>query len=290
MALISIGQIIDRAWHHYTTHFKALISISGWLLIVAILNIVATWFYPEATMIATTRAADFTASEWFGIALYTLTFFVATPVISIWVSNMLMQTIDKQDSGKTINSKEQSALSWKLFFPRVLIGLQVGGMILATGLLIVPGGVLSAAIDGENGVKAVASLILIVGIIATVLLTFALVIRLFFAPFALVLDGKHGRAALKESLRLTRGRWFATFIRLLIPQALFYLGLFLAQIIVLYGLQAIILAIAGLNIDLAIRLYSIAQGTVFLVLTIFMNPLILSANTIVYKNLRETAK
>lgn len=290
MQLISIGQIIDRAWHHYTTHFKTLISISGWLLIIAILNIIATWFYPEATMLATTKATDFTGSEWFGISLYMLTFFVATPIISIWVSNTLIQTINKQDDGKAVNLTAEGKLSWKLFFPRVLVGLQVAGMILLTGLLIIPGGVLFATTDSGSGLEAASSLLLILGIVAAVLLTFALVIRLFFAPFALVLGGLHGRAALKESLRLTRGRWFSTFIRLLIPQALFYLGLFIVQIVVLYALQAIIIAVAGLNIDLAIRLYSIAQGTVFLILTIFMNPLVLTANTIVFKNLRETAK
>lgn len=285
MPLISIGQILDRSVHHYAKYFIELMSISAWLLIIVVLNVVSTWFYPSAlNQVALTGLG---ASEWFGIILYSLTFFVATPVISLWVSNNLMMVIDRQDQGQPVNLKAIGRQSWRLFFPRLLVSVLVGLIYLAILLVFVPGVIMLIAAEESAVIPGLAALFLIGGIFIGIPLLLLAIVRLFFAPFALVLDGHHGRQALQASDRLVQGRWLSTLVRLFIPQLIFYLGFFLLQAFLLFVLKQVILTVAGLNVDLAIRLYSIGSGTIFILLTILITPLALTAATLLYKSLRS---
>ncbi|MEK9130648.1 MAG: hypothetical protein AAB429_00845 [Patescibacteria group bacterium] len=288
MALISVGSVIDRAWEHYTKHFLELMSISAWLLILAILNIFSTWLSPDMAL-TTPGAGPLNATQVFGLVLYAVTFFLLAPVLSIWISNRLIKGVSLQLSGKTVNMKELARDGWKLFFPRLLVGFLTTLLILAPLLLLAPGGLLSllAVASKSGGLSMAATALIFLGVIAAFLGCVYVAVRVFFSPYTLVLDNNRGRQAIKNSAALSRGRWWATLWRVAIPTAVFYFGMTTIQILILFVLKTIILQVAGLNAAFASELYNIGSGTVFIVLNTLVAPLVVTANCLIYQSLKS---
>jgi len=251
--MISVGQIIDHTWDHYRDNFVQLISLSAWLLIVFVLNTIAFLLSP----VSSTDSLQITTPESIGVILFYLTNLVIAPIVGIWMVNSLIKMIHKQFVKQKQTYKTACHDGWKFFWSslwvRILFGLVI---FLGTVFFVVPG-----------------------------------IIFLFwfaFALFTLLVDGKRGHDALKESKALVAGRWWSVVWRLILPKALFFLIFFFAQTLLLTILNAFTSTIVGLNIGVAIQVSSIFSSLIFLGLMVLFNPLFLTADYILYDNLKKT--
>lgn len=289
MSLLSVGSVIDQAWHHYTTHFLELMSISAWLLVIAILNIVSSLLAPD-TLQFSAGAGALSAGNITGIIIYGITFLLLAPIVSIWVSNRLIKRTDEQLAGKPLNWGSLNQFGWHYFFPRLLVGIMAALLLIAPLLLLAPGGALIglASVTHSTAVSLLGMLLTFFGVIAAGVGCIYVAIKIFFTPFTLLLENHRGRAAVKASAALTRGRWWATFFRVAIPSVVFYIGVFTIQLVLLFVLRTVILSVAGLNVTFAIQLYAIGSSTLFIVLNTLMAPLVVSVNTIVFRNLQSS--
>ena len=105
--LISIGQIIDQSWEHYTKHFKEIMNISLWYFLVAILLTVGNLLAPGDNGLLAAGGA-FTVLEAIGLAITIITSLIITPLTGIWVYVTLMQAVKLQRNNQTVNLKEIS--------------------------------------------------------------------------------------------------------------------------------------------------------------------------------------
>lgn len=288
MSLISVGQIIDRSWQHYTKHFVELMSITSWLLVIALLQIVSSWFYPELVL-DPAASVHLNGIEVVGVILYALTLFVITPAISIWVFNAVIIAVDRQAQNKKMNFREISKEARRLFFPRLLVIVLVALSIGSSFLLLTPGILTNflATSTESSALSLLAVLLLFFGTIAMGVAVICLSIRLVFSAYTLLVDGLHGRAALRQSLALTKGRFWSVFWRVILPKIIFFFGFFAAQVILLFILRTFVLNVAGLNVILATRLYTIGSSVIFVVLTALVNPLIMIADYHLYRSVKE---
>lgn len=287
--LLSVGTVIDRAWSHYTKHFLELMTISSWLLILAVINIVTSWLSPSTAMLNGQSIKALSTMQMSGIIIYGLTFFVMAPILSIWISNQLIKTTDQQLSGGKMSSKAISTFAWKHFFPRALVGLMSTVMILSPFLLFLPGAgtMVASSLLQSSSLSLLSTLLIFLAAIASTVGCVFLAIRLIFSPFALLLNNQRGRRALQASTALAKGRFWSVAFRVVIPAVVFYIGMTTVQVVIIFFLRTIILSVAGLNVELAAQLFNMGQGTIFILLSALVSPLIISANTIVYRDLNE---
>ena len=287
--MISIGQIIDQSWHIYKNNFGPFISVAGWLLISAAINVVALSLHAPASSLLTERAL--TTSENIGAVLLLLNNFIITPLIGIWVVAVLVRLI------KAVSDKKRSTLKMitkegtKLFWPLVIVSLLYSLVLFATLLFLVPGFFFlfaGAGISLVGGtISMIGTLLLIIGIVLATIFIFIWGVRFFLSSFALLVDNFRGRDALRESYRLVQGRFWEVFFRLLIPKLLFLL-LFGIILYVFINIGNVFAAgVSGLNIDLHVRLNTIVTSSLIAIITILVNPLIYIADYLIYKDLRS---
>lgn len=285
MSLITVGEVIDRSWHHYTKHFVELMSVAAWFLIVAVINTVATWLYPQPNY---SLATTLTGMDTFAVILYAVNFLLIAPVISIWVFNTTVNLIDHEFNKQPIRLKELGRKGWKNFFPRVLVGILGFLCVISPAVLVVPGAALSfAANTAVPGLGILATLLFTFGILAAIAVAIFILMRIFFAAYELLLGGHHGRAAIRGSWGLTSGRWWAVFWRVVIPKIVFFFGMFTIQLFLTFLLQMIATNVAGLNFELGVRIYTIGSALVFILLGALLNPLVLTSDYLVYRSLKE---
>jgi len=287
---LSLGTIIDHAWETYHKRFAELMSISGWLLLVAILEVTSLLLYPYVTQLAAT-SSPYTFWESFGVVLFTITNTLIAPVIGVWVYIALVRFARTQDD-HPISTGKALKEGWKWFLPHCWIGILMVALLLV-GILI---GFLPAMIVGSlTFIWDSAFFILFLnlfafaGIFAAFILDFRWSVHYLLAPYALLLDGVRGKAALHESRRLVIGRFWYAFARLVIPKLIFVIAGVVLMWILAFAAQLVISAMVGLNVDLYLRLQSITGGLLSLVIAVLINPLIVLADVIVYRHLKETA-
>ncbi len=112
-------------------------------------------------------------------------------------------------------------LFWPFFLVAILIALVIFGLGLASFIL---GWIVHLLTHRE-------SLAVVVGAVIFAISTIYFANLFSQAPFALLENDKHGRAALKESVKLVRGRWWATFWLTLVPGLLYLLAFLIVTII-----------------------------------------------------------
>lgn len=287
--LLSVGTIIDRAWSHYTKHFLELMGISSWLLLIAILTIISTWISPDTLLVAGQYRNVLSVMQITGIVIYGLTYLVLAPILSIWISNQLTRAINLELDATNINTKELSRFGWKKFFPRVFVGILTAICVLAPFLILVPGGIISviAGLTNSVGLSVISTALIFIGVIAATVGCLYVIVRLIFAPYALLLDDHHGRSALKQSAALSRGRFWSVFFRVVIPAVVFYIGMTTIHVLLIYVMKTIVISVAGLNATLAVQLFSIGRSTIFIVLNTLVAPLVITANCLVYRDLTK---
>ena len=146
MALITIGELIDRSWEHYHKEFFSLMSVSGWIVLVAIFNVATFALYPSASRLMTENAT-LTTAEAIGVGMYAFSNWVLGPLIGVWILIMLVRLIRSQLSGKRGGLREAVLDSKKYFLPTlavtalillVLIGVFLIGFLPSLLLLLRP--------------------------------------------------------------------------------------------------------------------------------------------------------
>jgi hypothetical protein len=166
-----------------------------------------------AQTIVTATVGNNPSSAYFAPAF--LFYVIVSMITSIWVGMVLMRVTLIQEHGGSV-PPDVMRNAWSLLLPAVWIGIlttlaNIGGFI----LLIIPG--------------------------------IYIAIRLSFTIYALVDKGRRGRAALKESWEITKGRFWALFGRGLAGGIVF--GLF-AMILAFAALLIVGLVAGGANIAL----------------------------------------
>lgn len=288
MALITVGELIDRSWEHYRREFVDLMSVSGWILVVALVNIVALAIYPSASKII--GDATLTASESFGVGLYAFANWILAPLVGLWVFIVLVRLVRSQLSGRRGGVREAMADGTRYFFPALLVSLLI--FLILVGVLLIgfgPSIVLSLiAAAAANGMLSVlASMSLVVGMIVAIVLGFRWSVHYYFAPYTLLLDDVRGRATLPASRKAVEGRFWSVLLRLAVPKLVFLLLGAMAMAVVIFVFSLATGALAGLNIDVQLRLSTISTSVLSTIVAALLNPIVVTADLMLYQSLKR---
>ena len=108
-----------------------------------------------------------------------------------------------------------------------------------------------------------------------------------FAQYALILHGRHGMAALRQSRSLAQNRLLSVAIRLIVPKLIYGLSALLIEVAATTLYQWIITATTGAGSDLYLRFSAIGAILITVVIEMIINPLFVITDTLVYKDLEE---
>lgn len=285
--LISVGQLIDHSWEHYKTRFGELMSISVWVLVPTLISVVSLAMYPSYT----TLAADQTLSalEIAGVAVWLINSLLVGPIIGVWMLSALLKLIYQQLDGKRADIKKISQESWKQFWPMVSVNVLVMLVLMAALLFALPGTILlalapfvGAALSGIGGV------LLVAGVLIATILGVRWLIFFAYSPLALALEGHRGKAALRRSHDLVRGRFWSALARMVLPKTVFMLVLFVAEWLILTLAGVLVESVAGLNVNLGVRLNGVIETLILGIGVVLANPIIFAADVFLYRSLQET--
>ncbi len=281
--LIGIGALIDRSWDHYRAHLPMLLKITAWMLIVAAINVVAILLYP----LRTGEIGVLTGAEQFGEILLLLNNTVVAIVIGTWVVNALIEAIRTQMNGERATLPAITKTAKRLFWPQLWVRIMVS--IVYVVALLAPFGVFWLATNvGSAALPSWLLFFLLFLSLLLFLIPIALAVILAFPSFAVVIDGKRGWAAIKESAARVRGRFWAVTARLLIPKLLYFGLFFVAQFLLVLLIRVIAFGLLSSEDSLmAVRVEWLALATSYAVLFIFLNPILFITDTLVYLGLKK---
>ncbi len=286
--LISVGELIDRSWEQYRGSFVQLMSIAGWAVIIAAVSVIALAFYPPATKLIT--LAPLTRGETFAIILNGFNTFLLATVLNIWIFASLVRLVYGSVQGKGMDVPQAMREGKTYFWPVVFVSLLVvlillSALLVGFGPALVSAG-LAAWLDNE-ALMILMSFLLIAGIFAATVLCFLWTVRYFLASYALLIEDKHGKAALARSRALVQGRFWQVLARLAIPKLVFILVGVIFMSVLYYVFNIFISAPAGLNIDVQVRLNAIAQSVFPIIVAALLNPLMVIADVLLYESLKR---
>lgn len=288
--LVSLGQLIDRSWELYRRHWADFLSVSGLLLTVALLNVVALSLYPFASQLFS--SAPLTASQAVGVVLFWAANSLLAPALGLYTLLAMARIANARLAGKALGAKESLRDSRKLFWPAVLVSLLVA-LYFAAALLVgmVPAllSYLLALAITHPLVSLLGALLSLAGVLAAGALTARWAVDFAFALYALACDGARGREALRASREAVRGRFWGVLLRLVVPSLVFIaVGVLFAVVLsVVAGLA--VSAAAGLNLDVYLRLVSITDSVFPALAAVLINPLVVIATVILYRDLKGEA-
>lgn len=289
MALITIGELIDRSWEHYHKEFASLMSVSGWILLVAIFNVAALALYPSASRLLADDAI-ITRPEAVGVAMYAFSNWVLGPLLGIWIFITLIRLIRSQLSGKRGGMREAIVDGKKYFLPTVAISAMI--FLILVAVLVIgfgPSLILSLlATATKSGVLTIlATISLVVGVIAALALGIRWSVHYYFAPFALLVDDVRGKAALTAARKLVDGRFWKVLIRLAIPKIVFILVGILVMALIQFVFSIASNALSGLSLDIQLRAGTIFMSVLSTLSAALINPLIVAADLMLYQSLKR---
>jgi len=290
MKLISVGQLIDQTWEHYHVSWRELMSVTVWLLLPAVIAIIATAMYPNATTMLAAR--DFSVTETSAVVTWFLNNALLAPIIGLWVFLMTVKMIYDQMAKRKINFSSLAKDGWKLFFPTIFVNLLVCLVLIASWLMIVPGLIfyLLGLLFNLSWLNGIGVAVLSAGIIAAFILTVEWLVYFAYAPLVLIIEGVHGKKALKRAKKLVQGKFWPVLIRMIIPKMVFVLILVAAEWVIGYLIGLTAISITGLDNDLAAKLTTIAV-TFFIALgAVAINPLLIISDYLLFDNLRSIEK
>jgi len=291
--LITIGQLIDRSWDHYSGFFKALMKISLWAFILIPLLLIRIFLAPdgEVQSLAIILNGSGSAIAWLGVIFGAIVSIIVVPVITIWIYINLVKAIESQNKKKPVSFKELRKYGWKNFFSYLWVAILKSVITSLPLLLLVPGLILiwtNIFYNGGSLWGAASTLITLIGIIAALILIITLGVQLGFSCFERLIADKRGLTAVKGSHALVKGRFWSTLWRLLVPKIVFGIATGLLQIIVilvLLGLTYAFYAISQTTGDVGILIVSILLTTGVAVLT---TPIFIIADYLLYDSLLKT--
>lgn len=286
--LITVGQLLDQTWDHYRDNFKELMTVSAWMLILAVVDVIALSFYPPASKLL--GQATYTGAETFGVILSSISSGLLAPLLGLWLLIALARLVRNQLAGRPGMAKKAMSEGFQLFGPALYISLLIlAVLVFALVIGLGPAFILAAILQYMGGTALVIlfNLLLMAGLIVSFVLVLIWGVRFVLAPFALFLEDKRGLPALKRSQELIKGRFWSVLLRLAVPKLLFIVIGVLLLMVVQYVVGLGITGAAGLNIDVQLRLGTLTQAAVSAVVVALINPLIVIADLILYKNLMK---
>lgn len=287
-SLISVGQLIDESWEVYKKHFASFLAISSWLLISAILIAISLAYYPTVTQITT--GTGYTGGQTFGIALFSFTSIVISPLLSFWIYTSITRATSAYTKGRKLAPKAAMNEGRKIFIPAIITSIMVVLMILLAIVIgMAPPAIIASigALVGSGALIIIGNIALVIGIFVATFLAAKWLVYYIFAPFITILDGTKAKMALAESRQLIEGRFWAVLGRVAIPKIVFTIvGVFMMSIAG-YLVGIFIDAAGGFNTDLQLRISTITTSVVPIVITMLINPLIVIADVLLLKSLRS---
>lgn len=286
--LISIGELIDQSWEQYRARLPEFLTISGWVLITAILYAIALAFYPSASKLS--LGADLSGLETFGVLIFTVTSFVVTPILSFWVYIALTKAVNKHLSRQAVDPKQTMRDVKPAFFPTLLTSVMVMLMVLLAIVIGFAPAAVVATLGFLTNVSVVivfANLLLIAGIFVALFLSIKWVVYYIMAPYLTMLEGTPAKLALATSRQLIEGRFWAVLFRALVPKLVFVIFGVFAMSIAAYLVGIFIDFSAGLNIDIQLRISTMTTTIVPIVIAVLINPLVVISDVLLLRSLRS---
>jgi len=285
--LITIGQIIDHAWDHYRKHFVELISVSSWLLIVAILYTIAFAFYPSELRIITGQ--QFTVVENLSYYLTLVTSLLVVPILGHWVFIGLTRLIHRQRQEKKTNLRDLAKTNWKSFWPLVLVNILYALLLFSTLAFLIPGLglIILSEVASIGFIGGLGTILLILGLFLILILVLWWSVRYFFIGYTLLIDDHHGRAAFTASRKAVGTRFWPVFWRILIPKVLYFFIFASIQFVLASLLFMLIAGFSGLHLELTARLITISSVFLAVGISILMNPLVILTDYLIYQSAKS---
>lgn len=287
--LLTVGELIDQSWEVYRARMNEFLTISGWLLVTAILFAIALAFYPSASKIA--LGETLTGLENFGVLLFALTTYIVTPIVSFWVYLSLAKGAAAHLSRKSVQPKELLREPKSLFFPTLLTSIMVILMvILAIVIGFAPPAILAtlASLSKISAFVVMANILLVFGIFVSLFLSIKWVVYYFMAPYVTMLDTIPAKLALATSRQLIEGKFWSVLARITVPKIVFVIFGAFAMSIIAYMVGIVIDASAGLNLDIQLRIITMTQAIVPIVIAVAINPLIVISDVLLLKSLKSS--
>lgn len=287
-SLISIGDLIDQSWNKYRANMPFFLQLSGWLVLVALLNAIALLLYPNAGAIA--YHTKFTAGEVTGVVLYAFSNLLLSPLLGFWVFISLALGAKSVLSGERTSIASIMQETKKRYLSTFAVAILVGLTILLAQVITLGPSIILGTIGFlmQNAwVLGVANGLLIIGLIASLILTTRWTLYYMLAPYAAILDRAKNKQALKKSRELTEGKFWSVLLRILLPKFVFLLfGILLAMLLSLV-LNIFLVGSTGLNLDVQLRIRELIEAVLPVLILIFLNPLIFLSDILLYQNLTE---
>ncbi len=285
--LISVGELIDQSWNLYCGQFRTLMRLSGWLIIVAILNVIALVLYP--TVGALSLHSSLTHSETAGVLLYIFTNFIVSPLLGLGIFIAIVQAADAAISKRPIDFKQIFQGTLNRYGSALIVTVLVACTVILAQIITIGPGILFVILgtwSNNTIILICADFLIMIGAFSSVILTIRWVMHYLLAPYANILDGTQKKAALTQSRELIRGRFWTVCVRVILPKFVFFLfGVFFVAITSLI-IQLLISGSTGLNIDTSVRIGSFADSILPLLVAIFINPLMILSDVLLFKNLK----
>ncbi|MBU4315315.1 hypothetical protein KJ673_02820 [Patescibacteria group bacterium] len=291
--LISIGQIIDKTTDHYIAHFKQLMLISLWALIIPLLVIIRIFWIPDGELVSLALAIENGASfiSWLGIIFGTLVALIVIPALTIWIYINLIKATDAQSKNKTIPLKTLRDYGWKNFFSYIWVAFLKTIITVLPVLAIIPGLILiglNIYTDGGAVFGGLSIIITFIGLVIAAIFSTMLTIELEFVAFARLLGEKKGMSAISGSRGLVKERFWSTLIRILVPKLIF--GIIMVIILAVLGFAD---AFAGAALLALLKDFgSVIEMIIYTFLvsgvSILMTPLFIIPDYYLYDSLLKT--
>ncbi len=286
--LVSIGTLIDDSWENYRLHTAALLSISGWLLLKAVIDVISLSFYPTASKLLS--GATLSGPESFGTVLFVLNAAVIAPLIGVFVLAATFQFARAVLEGKRADVKSAITAGKKGFLPVLWVSILLVLVILGgIALGVVPPLILYAlaAWTGFAQLNVLATLLLVVGIIIATILNIRWAVEFSLAPYVTLAEGVRGGKALKRSRELVKGRFVSVLLRYALPKFVFVLLGIVVLAILSFLTNVVVSGFAGLNLDVSLRLNTLASTIYPIAIAALVNPLLIIADTILYRSVAD---
>lgn len=291
--IISVGELFDQTWDHYRKHFFVYTGISSIILLSTFFSLIALSFWPNLQTISSlnTTGTSLSATEIFAVLLFLLNV-VLTPILSLWILSALTRASKdpmRIPSSPLTPLKEGARFILPTLWVTFLIGLLLTGVNLVS---LIPGGLLFLLtnISGVGIIAAAGALFLTLGLVAGFIASIYIYIQLAMAPYIPALTDTRGVAALKTSHTLAKGRFWSVGVRVVFPKLIFFVVGLIILSILSYVARFLSLGVGGLNIDVASRLYAMAQQLLPSLILVFLNPLIVIADILLLQNLLSFSK
>ncbi len=277
--LISVGQVVDQSVHHYRQNFKKLMNISLYLFAGAPFFIAATILYSNTSL-----------SRLFLSAICTLIGMIISAGASIWTFNALILTVNSQTQNKKAKTDNLNRLAWKKFLPSLGVSIIIALILIGLAILcLLPGTIIflvSTALHSNSMIIFLAGILFVLfgGLVATCLVAW-LGITTIFAPYALILENLGVIKSLKRAHQLVLHRWWLVLIRIIIPNLVIGIILFLAPKITHFILSLLVVGSPSLLMPLFI-----VNDLINIGLTTLTIPFLVIADYYVFQSLVDTCQ